>query len=1342
VLQTFWERPAMPCSFLAVSSHSLSFENLRKQYLNETKYNHNLSRPSTNFNSFPTEVIGVAPAQTENNDPVGLSPKASTANDRGAKGGFAPSGFTTDGLTTGCYMTGPEGSVQFFNKNLIVLQKKLKIFISTNTNFNFDEITCLNTDKILNNLWYKKQQTEGGAAGFVFPSGSSDLSSLRDQVTSKSKQEQVQRNFNNLTIQNVENKQHSGQIDPNGPSSTFKKPPLQLIQPRLMSGYFNPDSSFFNFHLVSQIFSIKIPGLNLVHTKPYTNSTDSKEPAMPILGLPKIDQSFSTATPAREGCYPWFQPMGPSGRPAMPCKQDKDSNQLTLQAINPELINPIGPTATGCYNAPWRKQKLTDKYTLSSKGNNTTPLDLDWFKQKPISPFQFTYIETPSRYVFEDSNQVEADFFGVYDDYEEELTQQGRRSREKSQQKHQPKTKKRGWISNNPLVNSLLFPFHTNNIKIEDLPQFTQSSKTQDVYIKNKKQLKKYIQLNFSYLNAFKDGLHEGLNSFGKTYSLFDENTDNTCVNKQKEIPLEKSFHQPSKALIGLTDQLYRAGYAYPFGKKSNSLKENLICLPQSRVPIPQLSLSSSKQADNVFLSTTQFDSLFYSYQIPLRTKLDWNNHFHNWKNRLSNWRAYNEVSRENPINIQQYDSLQAEYDELFAELISTRINRNSPEPTAPIPSGRLSVSQEYNKNLSFFNYQNFIYSLIDHSPYEHKLYSNLITQRSRPFRVNSDNLGLSSLNQIYQYLPYTEGQMLEYYSSQKQNGIQFGCASTVYGVNKTAPNIKHQMIYTVEPITIFSIGALFQFSFFFFTIVFLKYFYKLYGKELIQFILTASGWLKEADENSQKQLGLNELEQSVLIVKKTEKRLKNIAGIKSLLPEISIVLWFLRHAPKRLFWEIDYRLKINTAQTLKSRLRRAQKGRLCRALTSRLRRVQKGCLQRAALFGFNPPPLQGRLRRVLDGLTSRLGLVEFSKTNQTPLSLKNFVPKGILLIGPPGTGKTFLVQALAGESEVPALIQSAGFLVSDQQLGVTRLDYLLQQARKLAPCIVFIDEIDTLGATRELVLTNPVSENTIMDLIYNPSDSTPSYSQLNSKHQEKQSNTTNINDNFELSTNNFNFGQSEVTNRISSAIANQFISESEAQKNQLSLLTQFLIEMDGLKVQKQILFIGATNRASVLDPALTRPGRFEKVLQIDLPGKSKRIEILKLYSKTLGTNFSEKKDWVYLANQTAGLSAADLAAIMNQSSIKSILNNLYEQSSSWNLVPIIKNRGSIPTLKGRLSRAEKSTKHTLQTIEHGFNTIVNTNSVEKASPYKRQFKLPVNFLTNKNKISSFKQLV
>src|SRR5256885_1439445 len=152
-------------------------------------------------------------------------------------------------------------------------------------------------------------------------------------------------------------------------------------------------------------------------------------------------------------------------------------------------------------------------------------------------------------------------------------------------------------------------------------------------------------------------------------------------------------------------------------------------------------------------------------------------------------------------------------------------------------------------------------------------------------------------------------------------------------------------------------------------------------------------------------------------------------------------------------------------------------------------------------------------------------------------------IPKGILLVGPPGTGKTLLARAVAGEAGVP-VIQAAGSDFNEMYVGVgsKRVRQLAKQARDAAPCIVFIDEFDSLGGRR----------------------GRPNRS-----------------------------GEEEVT------------------------LTQLLVEMDGMAGSEGIIWMAATNREDMLDRAVRRPGRFDRVVEVTLPTAQDRLEILKIHAKT-----------------------------------------------------------------------------------------------------------------------------
>ena len=322
--------------------------------------------------------------------------------------------------------------------------------------------------------------------------------------------------------------------------------------------------------------------------------------------------------------------------------------------------------------------------------------------------------------------------------------------------------------------------------------------------------------------------------------------------------------------------------------------------------------------------------------------------------------------------------------------------------------------------------------------------------------------------------------------------------------------------------------------------------------------------------------------------------------------------------------------------------------------------------------------------------------IVWFLRNSGRSFKIGSTIPRRILLTGPPGTGKTLLVQAIAGEAEVPVLIESGSSLnqPGTSENGSERLKNIFNQARKIAPCIIFIDEIDTFGEARDQMLENPIINNEILTSIYTnhkiSTESTFQTKNLNFIPQSKSSAASEALDLNEPS----NF-QNDLTNDSSTNLFNTVnknstqgqVSKYKATQEKSNLLMQFLIELDGISTEKKILVFGATNRPQILDTALTRPGRFNKVLNLNLPNKQKRIEILKLYSKNLGIDTSIS--WNYLANLTPGLSAADLASVMNQSSMKAIQNE---------------------------------TIHTVQTIEYGIQSITG-------------------YITQKNQLKSFTQL-
>lgn len=305
-----------------------------------------------------------------------------------------------------------------------------------------------------------------------------------------------------------------------------------------------------------------------------------------------------------------------------------------------------------------------------------------------------------------------------------------------------------------------------------------------------------------------------------------------------------------------------------------------------------------------------------------------------------------------------------------------------------------------------------------------------------------------------------------------------------------------------------------------------------------------------------------------------------------------------------------------------------------------------------------------------MDSILLELGeIVWFLRNKGRSVKLKNSLPKGILLTGPPGTGKTLLVQSIAGEAQVPILVESGSLLADPQQKGqgVERLKKIFDQARQLSPCIIFIDEIDTLGEKRQNIIQTPMGSDELIESIYEKS-LTNSETEFLQKPLNLEENTTTEKDlEYQLFR-----GEKEKNLNIGNEKSQQ---QAETKKTRLSLLTQFLVEIDGLKQRQGVIVIGATNRPNVLDPALIRPGRFDKIINLELPGKQKRIDIFKLYGKKL--QVEKKISWEYLAKRTKGFSAADIAAAMNESTIKSIIDK---------------------------------TTHTIETIERGIDLVTSYN--------------------------------
>ena len=204
--------------------------------------------------------------------------------------------------------------------------------------------------------------------------------------------------------------------------------------------------------------------------------------------------------------------------------------------------------------------------------------------------------------------------------------------------------------------------------------------------------------------------------------------------------------------------------------------------------------------------------------------------------------------------------------------------------------------------------------------------------------------------------------------------------------------------------------------------------------------------------------------------------------------------------------------------------------------------------------------------------------VVEFLKAREKFQSLGARIPRGVLLIGPPGTGKTLLARAVAGEADVPFFsISGSEFVEMFVGVGASRVRDLFDQAKRNAPCIIFIDEIDAVGRQRG--------------------------TGLGGSHDERE-----------------------------------------------QTLNQILVEMDGFDTNTSIIVIAATNRPDILDPALLRPGRFDRRVMLDRPDINGRLAILNVHSK--GKPLAKSVKLETLAKGIVGFSGADIANLVNEAAI------------------------------------------------------------------------------------------
>jgi len=211
--------------------------------------------------------------------------------------------------------------------------------------------------------------------------------------------------------------------------------------------------------------------------------------------------------------------------------------------------------------------------------------------------------------------------------------------------------------------------------------------------------------------------------------------------------------------------------------------------------------------------------------------------------------------------------------------------------------------------------------------------------------------------------------------------------------------------------------------------------------------------------------------------------------------------------------------------------------------------------------------------------------IIEFLKNPKKFQRLGGRIPRGVLLVGPPGCGKTLLAKAIAGQADVPFFsISGSDFVEMFVGVGASRVRDLFKQAKDSSPCIIFLDEVDAIGRKRG-----------------------PGY--VGGGHDERE-----------------------------------------------QTLNAILVEMDGFDTNDQVIVIAATNRADILDHALTRPGRFDRQIFVPLPDLKGRVEILKVHAKNV--KMGPNVDLGRLARATPMFSGADLAAIINEAALSATMAN------------------------------------------------------------------------------------
>nr|YP_009306312.1 cell division protein [Derbesia sp. WEST4838]AOP19216.1 cell division protein [Derbesia sp. WEST4838] len=483
--------------------------------------------------------------------------------------------------------------------------------------------------------------------------------------------------------------------------------------------------------------------------------------------------------------------------------------------------------------------------------------------------------------------------------------------------------------------------------------------------------------------------------------------------------------------------------------------------------------------------------------------------------------------------------------------------------PTLDLPI-KFNQQSQYQRSISILHKKEIFF---EEDYYVKKVHLNLNAQ------LISKITHLSSVKNI-------EGQIVQS-SNRVQSSFRKFSDSRFLKKSNIFHSSKNSSFYELyEPISSKSYLIILSIGFSFFIINIFQNLYKEYGKEILSIlvdVIQLIGLLEE-DDWLREDLNLKVNKPKFRSLRKVNCSLGELAGIESVVIEISEIIWFLRNKKQ---------------------------------------------------INFNP------FQHILT----------FKQKYSSPFALSH----SYLFIGPPGTGKTLLVQAIAGESGVPILIQSGSILKNPDKhnKGAQALHSLFKKSKRIAPCIIFIDEIDGLGAKRQNISLTSNCEYDFMELIDTQLKS--AFNQYDLENEIKREiDKGDGKDNLWIF--------QDEKQLIPFNVNQQTEKENTSRLENLAILIQLLIELDGLKPLNNILVIGATNRHSVLDPALLRPGRFNNFIHIHLPNLRKRIELFKIQIDKIG--YESEILWSYLAKRTEGLSAADITAISNESALIAIEKN------------------------------------------------------------------------------------